>query len=70
MPTVKELREAKGWSQQELATRASVTIHTVGRMEKRKPVQRTSLVLVAQALGVTPEQVEGVVNRVRKRVGQ
>lgn len=61
MPTVKQLRTKWGMSQQELATKAGLGITTVGRMEAGKPVQKSSVTLVAHVLGVKPETITGVV---------
>lgn len=71
MPTIKELREERGWTQQELARRASLTHQTVSNLENGASVQRSTLVLLAQALGVDPEAISGVtvVNRVLSRRG-
>lgn len=68
MTNLKDLRKRKGWSQQELATRAGVGIHTVGRMEAGEEVLKSSVKLVAQALGVKPDEIDDVtvVNRVLK----
>ena len=69
MPTVRELREQMGWSQTELAMRAGLSIHTIGAMEQGKPVQKSTLILVAHALMVKSDQITGVnvVNRVLDR---
>lgn len=68
MPTVKELRVSKGWSQQELATRAGVGIHAVGRLEKGDSVYKATLSQICQAIEVDPSEITGVniVNRVAK----
>lgn len=51
MSTVRELRTAKGWSQQELANRAGVAIQTVVRLEKGTPVRTLIRNAVCAALG-------------------
>lgn len=64
MPTLRELREQKGWSQETLAGMAGISAHTIGRIERgdvRKPIPLVVKAL-AQALGVTPDEI--VVNRV------
>lgn len=55
---LKAQREAKGWSQVELAKRAGVNRVYVQRAEKFcDPPPATSLVLLAEALGATVEQL-------------
>lgn len=72
MPTVRELREAKGWTQTELASRASISLQTVSSLENGASVLMSTLVLIAQALGVDPKEVSGVTvaNRVLARRGE
>ncbi len=60
MPSIKELRVTKGWSQMELATRAGLSITTIVNMEAGKPVQRTTMLLVTRVLEVKPEDVTGI----------
>lgn len=71
MPTIRELRERMGWTQQDLASQAGVTAATIHRMEKGRPVQKTTLKLVLQALRVSTGEVEAVkiVNRVKRSSG-
>lgn len=60
MPTIRQLRRAKDWSQSELARRAGVSLSTIQRLEKRcgntaaMPLVRKA---IADALGVNLEDV-------------
>ena len=60
MPTIVDLRREKGLTQRELARQASVAYCTINRMENGRKVQRSSLILVCQALGVAPGEIVGV----------
>lgn len=60
MPTIRELRIGRKWSQQHLADLAGVSSQTISKMERGRPVQRTSILLVAQTLEVDPSEVTGV----------
>ena len=53
---IKELRQAKGWTQQELADQAKVTRATVNRLEngRQTSIDLDVLERLAGALGVTP----------------
>jgi transcriptional regulator with XRE-family HTH domain len=53
---IKELRQAKGWTQQELADQADVTRATVNRLENGRQTSIDLVVLerLAGALGVAP----------------
>ena len=53
---VKELRKAKGWSQAELARRASIRPSTLVDMEKGRSarIELDALERLADALGVDP----------------
>ena len=53
---IKELRQAKGWTQQELADQAKVTRATVNRLENGRQtlIDLDVLERLAGALGVTP----------------
>lgn len=55
--TIKELRQHKGWSQQELASRAGVSISSVVRAERGTSSNKSTLRLLAQALGVDVEEL-------------
>lgn len=69
MPTIREIRESKGLSQTDLAVKSGVSIGTIGRIERQEPVQKSTVILVCQALNISPDNVEGVniVNRVASR---
>jgi transcriptional regulator with XRE-family HTH domain len=48
---VRSLRQDRGWSQEELATRAGLGVATVARMERSGRGQVASLLRIASALG-------------------
>jgi transcriptional regulator with XRE-family HTH domain len=58
MPTIKVLRESKGWTQDELAAKSGVTARTISRLENtdRQP-EKSTLRLLALALGVDPDEL-------------
>ncbi|RRD05197.1 helix-turn-helix domain-containing protein [Arachnia propionica] len=49
---VREARKARGWSQTELATHAGVSRLTVTRLEAGKSVSSSTLLKVADSLGL------------------
>lgn len=49
---VREARKARGWSQTELATKAGVSRLTVTRLEAGKSVSSSTLLKVADSLGL------------------
>ncbi|HEY7418636.1 MAG TPA: helix-turn-helix transcriptional regulator [Ktedonobacteraceae bacterium] len=67
MSTIKDLREAKGWSQTKLAQRAMLSHPIVNKSERGKPISEKSFLLICNALGVKPEKVSGVVLTTGKR---
>lgn len=71
MPTIRELRLARGLSQQALSSKAHISMMTLSRMELGKPVLRATVDAVAKALGVSPNAVTGVIvlNRVQRGGG-
>jgi DNA-binding Xre family transcriptional regulator len=50
--SVKQLRVEKGWTQVQLAKRAGISMNTVLKSEKRRPIQRAMKASICQALGV------------------
>ncbi len=72
MPTIRELRVARGLSQEALAAKARVSMRTVNRLERGNAVTRATVDAVAKALGVSPNAVTGVsiLNRVQDRGAQ
>jgi transcriptional regulator with XRE-family HTH domain len=52
-------REKKGWTQQELAERADVSLHTVFRAEKGNNIQVESFRKIASALGLSLSDLWG-----------
>lgn len=58
MSTIKQLRESKGWTQQELADKMGVAVATVSRLENGvHPPQKTTLILLALAFGIDPQEL-------------
>jgi len=55
---VKQLMIGKGWTQQELATAASMSMGTLSRMLNRKPFLSSTLDRLAAALGVDPRDLQ------------
>ena len=64
MASVKELRTARGWSQQSLANRAGVSFRTIYNIEKGHPVTPSIKKAVCQALGTNDVEIV-VSNRVK-----
>lgn len=60
MATLKELREERNFSQEELATRALIALRTVARVEAGEPVNRNTVKRLAEVLGVSVDVIEGV----------
>jgi transcriptional regulator with XRE-family HTH domain len=58
--TIRKARYALHWRQSELAAAAGVSVPVISRMENGHPIQSTSFKLVCLALGVRPENIEGV----------
>lgn len=59
--TIIEAREAKGLSQIELSAKTHVSPTVISKLENRHAVSRTSFLRICDALGVKPDQIEGVV---------
>ena len=57
MPTVREIRESKGWSQEELARRAIVSRITIARMETEGKANPNTFRRVCEVLGVNPDKI-------------
>lgn len=56
---VRKLREAQGWTQQQLAKRAGINTSTVQRVEQNAPsVELGSIGRIAAALGVTVDYLQ------------
>lgn len=69
MRTIKELREAKGWTQMDLAVHAGVSIAAVSNWETgRNQPQIRQLREVARALGVSSDDIELVDKESAKKV--
>lgn len=61
-PTLKELREAKGLTQDELAKRVGVKRNTVSRWELMQNSPHSAFhEPYARALGVSPEALRGII---------
>jgi len=60
MSTIKELRKKAKLTQVQLANKAGISIPTLIRMENSKIVMKANLLCVCYALGVNPEEINGV----------
>lgn len=58
---LKTIRENKGLTQESLANLAGVGSASVRRAERSIAITRIVAIKICNALGVTPEQVEGLV---------
>ena len=55
---VRNLREARGWTQEELAERAEVSATYIGFVERGDNVPTLTIILqIAKALGVRPSEL-------------
>ncbi len=64
---LKEIRESKGYSQMDIARLSGLSLGSISRMENGGVVNRISFTLVCSVLGVSPNEVTGVVVRGGKR---
>ncbi len=55
---IRELRDRRGWTQEELASQAGVDVRTVQRIEYGEGVRSTTLTKVTAALGRTPDDLK------------
>ena len=69
---IRELREAFGWSQEELARRAGVSTRTVLRVENGQTANPSAQTLaqIAAGFGQPPDFFEGGVDRLGLRISQ
>lgn len=58
--TIQQAREAKDMRQVDLASLVLVSVTSISRMENGKPVSKTMLKRICQALDVDPSNIEGV----------
>ncbi len=59
MQTIRQLREAKGWTQLQLANAAGVTPSTIYNWERgRFEPKASQLRAVARALGISSDEIE------------
>ena len=56
---IRQARDTRGWSQEELAARADVSRPSIARIERGDDVSTATLVKVASALGLAVEITEG-----------
>ena len=56
-PRIKQLREAKGWTQAQLAKEAGVAANTVGGLENGRQTRWEQFAKICIALGVSPQAV-------------
>ncbi|WP_146035300.1 helix-turn-helix domain-containing protein, partial [Formosa algae] len=55
---IKDLRNRKGFSQEQLAEESKISLRTVQRIEKGESIPRgDTLIKLTQALGVTPDDL-------------
>lgn len=57
---IRALREARGWSQEHLATVAGLSPRTVQRLEAEGKASHESRMAVAAALDIDPKQLAGI----------
>ena len=60
MATVKQLRQSKGITQEELAHSIVMSPTVISRMENGHHVSKTSVKRVAMFFGVSPTDIEGI----------
>lgn len=58
--TVRELRKSRSWSQAQLAERARVSQQLIAKIERGKVSESRKLPRIAQAFGMTVEQLLGI----------
>jgi len=56
-----EVRTSKNWTQEKLADKAIVSVRTVQNIERGRPIQRSTLARLADALGVSARDLMFVV---------
>jgi transcriptional regulator with XRE-family HTH domain len=54
---IQRLRQGRFWSQEQLAEKAGLRKRTIERAEAGEPLQRHTLLAIAQALGLPPAEV-------------
>jgi transcriptional regulator with XRE-family HTH domain len=59
METIRELRESKGWTQQELADKTGVSRQTISKLENGHELdpRKSTLLLLAMAFGIDPQEL-------------
>ncbi len=64
---IKELREARGWTQEELASNAGTTVGTISRVEAAKNAPAWATVMqIIDALGVSLTELARAVEKARR----
>jgi len=59
MPTIRELRESKKMTREQLAVRAHVSMFTISRLETGRNIPRyNTLEAIAKVLGVKPSEIQ------------
>ena len=59
MPTIRELRESKKMTLEQLAVRAHVSMFTISRLETGRNIPRcNTLEAIAKVLGVKPSEIQ------------
>ena len=68
---IKRLREARGLTQEELASRAGTTVGTVSRLESAKSAPAWATVMqISDALGVSLTELAKAVEKARRSPGE
>ena len=60
MSTLKDLRQKRGWSQEDLGRLAGMRTRTIWRAEHGEPVSLVTVRRLAAIMGLTPEQMAAV----------
>jgi transcriptional regulator with XRE-family HTH domain len=60
MSTLRDLRQQRGWSQEDLGRLADMSTRTVWRAEHGEPISLATVRRLAGIMGLTPEQMAAV----------
>jgi len=61
------LRDARGWTQEQLANSAGYSVKTIWKAEAGRPLKRQTLTDIARALGVEFEHIVNATSRQTRR---
>ncbi len=70
MTTIKQLRLAKGWSQQLLAEKARLSMRTVAKADNGIPLNRNTIARLCDVLGANVEDIIEVIYQNKTAVGE